>query len=239
MIRSSHGDGTHEDAANCIPAPTARRQKKHHPPSKTQPRESKPHSTSRYTRQVWTETADAHEAATAVSACSPSRRKARADHPAPPVDSERAFPRRRPPAARPSPAPCYASWALPGTARALARPIAVRSRAEGLDTDAARLPTPLVDSEGPPSRSAARAEDRDLRPLHVPSRGELRTLLDTKRRSRKSLESMHETIVGFASSSPRSHILFQISPRSHSDLPESGNSYELLWSSTEVHMSPS
>ena len=114
--------------------------------------------TSRYTRQVWTETADAHEAATAVSACSPSRRKARADLPAPPVDSERAFPRRRPPAARPSPAPCYASWALPGTARALARPIAVRSRAEGLDTDAARLPTPLVDSEGPPSRSAARAE---------------------------------------------------------------------------------
>jgi hypothetical protein len=107
-------------------------------------------STSRYTRQVWTETADAHEAATAVSACSPSRRKARADLPAPPVDSERAFPRRRPPAARPSPAPCYASWALPGTARALARPIAVRSRAEGLDTDAARLPTPLVDSEGPP-----------------------------------------------------------------------------------------
>ena len=124
--------------------------------------------TSRYTRQVWAETADAHEAATAVSACSPSRRKARADLPAPPVDSERAFPRRRPPAARPSPAPCYASWALLGTARALARPIAVRSRAEGLDTDAARLPTPLLDSEGPPSRSAARAEGRDLRPLHVP-----------------------------------------------------------------------
>ena len=124
--------------------------------------------TSRYTRQVWAETADAHEAATAVSARSPSRRNARADLPAPPVDSERAFPRRRPPAARPSPAPCYASWALPGTARALARPIAVSSRAEGLDTDAARLPMPLVDSEGTPSRSAARAEDRDLRPLHVP-----------------------------------------------------------------------
>ena len=91
----------------------------------------------------------------------------------------------------------------------------------------------------PPSRSAARAEGRDLRPLHVPSRGELRTLLDTKRHSRKSLESMHETTVDFASSSPRSHILSEISPRSHSDLPESGNSYELLWSSTEVHMTPS
>ena len=73
--------------------------------------------------------------------------------------------RRQPVRHGPSPAPCYASWALPGTARALARPIAVRSRAEGLDTDAARLPMPLVDSEGFPSRSAARAEARDVRPL--------------------------------------------------------------------------
>jgi hypothetical protein len=184
------------------------------------------------TRQVWTETADAHEAATAVSACSPSRRKARADLPAPPVDSERAFPRRRPPAARPSPTPCYASWALPGTARALARPIAVRSRAEGLDTDAARLPMPLLDSEGPPSRSAARAEGRDLRPLHVPfSR---RSSISARRETPfpKSFESMHETMwILRARARDRTY--------SHSDLPESGNSYELLWSSTEVHMSPS
>ena len=179
--------------------------------------------TSRYTRQVWTETADAHEATIAVSACSPSRRKARADLPAPPVDSERAFPRRRPPAARPSPAPCYASWALPGTARALARPIAVRSRAEGLDTDAARLPTPLVDSEGPPSRSAARAEGRDLRPLHVPFSRRTSTFARRETPSERPfpLESMHATTVGFATSSPRSHILSEISPRSHSDLPES------------------
>ena len=42
------------------------------------------------------------------------------------------------------------------------------------------------------------------------------------------LESMHATTVGFATSIPRSHILSEISPRSHSDLPESGNSYELL-----------
>ena len=56
--------------------------------------------TSRYLRQVWTETADAHETAIAVSACSPSRREARADLlPAPLVDSERTFPHRRPPAA--------------------------------------------------------------------------------------------------------------------------------------------
>ena len=195
--------------------------------------------TSRYTRQVWTETADAHEAATAVSACSPSRRKARADLPAPPVDSERAFPRRRPPAARPSPAPCYASWALPGTARALARPIAVRSRAEGLDTDAARLPTPLVDSEGPTSRSAARAEGRDLRPLHVPFSRRTSTFARRETPFPKLPRVHARNDVDFASSSPRSHIISEISPRSHSDLPESGNSYELLWSSTEVHMSPS
>ena len=35
---------------------------------------------------------------------------------------------------------------------------------------------------------------RDLRPLHVPSRGELRLWLVAKRHSRKSLESMHETM---------------------------------------------
>ena len=170
--------------------------------------------------QVWAETADAHEAATAVSACSPSRRKARADLPAPPVDSERAFPRRRPPAARPSPAPCYASWALPGIARALARPIAVSSRAEGLDTDAARLPTPMVDSEGPL-----------LDPLLEPKAATSDCCVFSRRTSTfarretpfPKITRVHARNYGdFASSSPRSHILSEISSRSHSDLPESG-----------------
>jgi hypothetical protein len=104
----------------------------------------------------------------------------RVDLPAPPVDSEHAFPRHRPPAARPSPAPCYASWAHP---RAPHEPLHRRSLSVRAPRASTRTPhvslRRWLTAKGPLS---LRCSSREPRPRTVTSsRGEFRLLLAAKR----------------------------------------------------------
>ena len=123
---------------------------------------------SRVSREVWTETADAHARPIAVNACSPSRRKVRADLPAPPLTANTRFPAAaRPPTARASPAPCFTPR---GRIRAPHEPLHGRSLSVRAPRASTRTPhvSPrrwLTKAKEPPSRSAARAESRDLGPL--------------------------------------------------------------------------
>ena len=89
----------------------------------------------------------APEATTAVIAHPPSTRKSELDLPRPPADSERPVPR-PPPVRRPSDLATFTpSWPPASPVRTRPRRSAVSSHAHRLDTDAARLPTPSVDSK--------------------------------------------------------------------------------------------
>ena len=83
----------------------------------------------------------------AVNAHPPSRRKSELVLPRTPADSERPVPR-PPPAHRPSDLATFTpSWPPASPVRTRPRRSAVSSHAHRLDTDAARLPTPPVDSK--------------------------------------------------------------------------------------------
>jgi len=180
--------------------------------------------------QVWTETAHAHATPIAVNACSPSRRKVRADLPAPPLTANTRFPAAaRPPTARPSATPR-------GRIRAPHEPLHGRSLSGLAPRASTRTPhvslCHYLTAKGPLLAPLLEPKAATYDRYTSPSRGEVRFRLAAKRHSRKSFESMHETMWTLrARARDRTY--------SHSDLPESGNSYELLWSSTEVHMTPS